>query len=104
MVAPAQTLIDCVQGAVPELYRAFACVKPRLGTPADPRALEQLYRRMGEVNFSHQVLEYHPERLAVIRMSGVRWNDLGEPRRVLTSLNMAGVRPLWVQSALPQFA
>jgi hypothetical protein len=37
-------------------------------------------------------------------ISGVRWNDLGAPKRVLASLEMAGVRPHWVETASSQFA
>ena len=42
---------------------------------------------------SAEVLALRPERLAVVEVTGVRWNDLGEPRRVMASLTMAGLRP-----------
>jgi hypothetical protein len=43
-----------------------------------------------------------PERLAVLKVTGVRWNDLGEPKRVLASLDMEGIRPPWAEAAAPQ--
>ncbi len=104
MVASAQVLLDCIQVAVPELYRAFSSLLPLFGTPAESRGIERVYGWLHEVNFSHEVLAQRPERLAVIRVTGVRWNDLGEPNRVLASLNMAGLRPQWVERALPQLA
>ena len=71
---------------------------------AQERTLYVVNRAHDEVNFSHQVLALQPQRLAVLRVSGVRWNDLGEPKRVLASLNMAGIRPHWADAAMPQFA
>jgi hypothetical protein len=56
------------------------------------------------MNFSHQVLALTPERLAVLRVTGVRWNDLGEPKRVMASLDMAGVRPHRAETGTLQFA
>ncbi len=104
MIASAQALLDSIETAVPELYRAFSCLVPLFGTAAETKAIDHLYERLHEVNFSHQVLAQRPDRLAVIRVAGVRWNDLGEPQRVLASLDMAGIRPQWADAAVPQFA
>jgi hypothetical protein len=35
--------------------------------------------------------------VAVLKVSGIKWNDLGAPRRVLTSVPTAGVRRRWVE-------
>ena len=104
MVASAQALVETIESATPELYRAFVCMSSLFGTRAEPRAIDNLYERLEEINFSHRVLALRPERLAVLKVAGVRWNDLGEPKRVLASLAMAGVRPDWVDTAQPQFA
>jgi mannose-1-phosphate guanylyltransferase len=104
MVASAQALLNIIESATPELYRAFACKTSLFGTRAEARAIDGLYEHLEEVNFSHQVLALRPERLAVLKVTGVRWNDLGEPKRVMASLAMAGVRPRWVENAQPQFA
>ena len=104
MVASVQALLEIIASAVPELYRAFATRVPLFATDAEAQAIEQLYRDLQVVDFSHRVLALEPERLAVLKVSGVRWNDLGEPKRVLASLDMAGVRPQWIETAMPQFA
>jgi mannose-1-phosphate guanylyltransferase len=104
MVASVQALLETIESTTPELYRAFACMTPLFGTRAEPRAIDNLYERLDEVNFSHRVLALCPERLAVLKVAGVRWNDLGEPKRVLASLALAGLRPDWVDTAQPQFA
>ena len=104
MVAPIQALLELIESAIPDLYRSFACLSPFFGSPGETRAIGKLYERIEDVNFSHRVLALRPERLAVVKVSGVRWNDLGEPKRVMASLNMAGIRPQWLDSGVPQYA
>ncbi len=103
MVASAQALLDIIGSAIPELYRSFAALTLLFGTTAEAKAIDLLYSRLADVNFSHQVLALKPERLAVLKVTGVRWNDLGEPKRVMASLDIAGVRPRWAEAAVPQF-
>ena len=104
MVVSVQALLDIIESAIPELYRSFACLSPLFGSRGETRAISKLYERIEEVNFSHHVLALRPERLAVVKVTGVRWNNLGEPKRVIASLNMAGVCPDWVETGPPQFA
>jgi mannose-1-phosphate guanylyltransferase len=104
MIGSVRALLDIMESALPELHRAFACLSPLFGTPAEAKAMARLYQGLGEINFSHRVLALCPERLAVIRVAGIRWSDLGDPKRVLASLDMAGVRPHWAESVTPQFA
>ena len=104
MVASAQAFLETIANALPDLCRSFASLQNLLATGAEPSAIEHLYAQLQEVNFSHQVLAHHPQRLAVLRVSGVRWNDLGEPKRVLASLSMAGIRPRWADAIMPQIA
>ena len=104
MVASVQALLGIVESAIPQLYISFVGLAPFLGTPEETNLIRTLYERMTEANFSHQVLAHRPEQLAVLKVTGVRWNDLGEPKRVMASLNMAGIRPHWLEPRLPQFA
>ena len=104
MVASTQALLEVLQSAIPELYRSFTGVLPIFGTRSEMNAIDDLYQRINAANFSHQVLALHPERLAVLKVTGVRWNDLGQPERVMASLVMAGIRPDWVEADVPLFA
>ena len=104
MVASVQALLGIIESAIPQLYNSFIGLTPFLDTPAEINLIDMLYERMAEVNFFHHVLAHHPDRLAVLKVTGVRWNDLGEPKRVLASLNIAGIRPHWLAAGLPQFA
>ncbi len=97
MVASARALIDIIASATPALYRAFASVTAFFGTNDEPRSIRRLYSQPQETNFSDRVLAVVPERLAVLKVTGIKWSDLGEPKRVLTSIRTAGVRPRWVE-------
>lgn len=104
MVASVQALLEIIESAIPDLYRFFASIAPHFGSEAESAAIDEIYARLSEVNFSHRVLVLKPERLAVLKVTGVRWNDLGEPKRVMASLDMAGVRPRWAETGMPQLA
>jgi mannose-1-phosphate guanylyltransferase len=106
MVASVRALLEIIESSTPELYRALSCMTSLFGTRTEARAIDNLYERLEEVNFSHRVLALRPERLAVLKVSGVRWNDLGEPSRVMASLAMAGIRPHWLDAPQqqPRFA
>lgn len=104
MVASVQALIQIIKTAIPHLYRSFASLSPLLGSRAEIGPIGKLYEHIEEVNFSHQVLALHPERLAVLKVTDVKWNDLGEPKRVMASLRTAGVRPQWLDPGLQQYA
>ena len=43
--------------------------------PQENKFIKTLYERMPEINFSYQVLALHPERLAVLKVIGVKWSD-----------------------------
>lgn len=101
MVASVQAFLQVIESAVPELYRSFACLSALFGTRREKAVMKTTYQCMDEVNFSTQILARHPEHLAALRVTGVRWNDLGEPKRVMASLNLAGVRPQWAKTAMP---
>jgi mannose-1-phosphate guanylyltransferase len=72
--------------ATPWLYQAFDAIKSDLNTPREERQVEALYSRLRQTNFSQQVLEVCPSKLAVVPMAGVGWCDLGEPHRVVLTL------------------
>jgi mannose-1-phosphate guanylyltransferase len=104
MVASVTAMLEIIESAIPALHRAFLGTVQHFGRATERAAIEKLYAELSEVNFSHQVLALKPERLAVLKVTGVRWNDLGEPKRVMASLDMAGVRPRWAEAGMPQFA
>jgi hypothetical protein len=74
-----------IRAAAPELFERFDSARPSLNTPEEGLVMGTLYSRLGEVNFSRDVLEARPENLAVLRVRGLKWSDLGRPQRVLAA-------------------
>lgn len=90
MVGRVNAFLTMIKQAVPELFSYFEAIVPVFGTPAEYGNLRTLYGWLREVNFSHEVLALRPEKLGVIRVDNVGWNDLGEPSRVLATLSQLG--------------
>ena len=85
MVGRVRTLLALVRLSAPDLHRSFAEVTGALGTVGEAAALERLYCGLPTVDFSRRVLSARPDRLAVLPVRGVHWDDLGEPERVLAT-------------------
>jgi mannose-1-phosphate guanylyltransferase len=104
MIAPVSALLEVIASAAPDVWCALAPASRAIGSPQEPKTIEDAYQELKEANFSHQVLASCPERLAVLEVTGVRWNDLGEPRRVMESLALEGLQPYWGESRAFQSA
>ena len=83
IVADPGTLGHLIRGALPELAEAFAPLASRVGTPWEEEAARTVYAGVPAFDFSKQVLQVKPADLAVLPVSGVEWDDLGDPVRVL---------------------
>lgn len=91
MVGRVRAFLDLIREAVPSLFTAFAAV-------ADEEALPRVYGSIPALNFSDEVLSAQSSALAVLRADALGWNDLGEPQRVLSVMNL---EPAWLAEALP---
>ena len=76
------TLLGLVRGAAPALVEAFDPLGPRLTTPWEAGAAAALYAGLPSIDFSKTVLTASASALAVLPVTGVTWNDLGDPGRV----------------------
>lgn len=92
MVGRVDGLIKMTREALPELFAAFARTVPMFRGALEGNALCDLYARIPDSNFSHEVLAKRPSDLAVMRVGDVGWSDLGDPARVLATLAQIGVR------------
>lgn len=89
-VAQPSTLERLIHRAAPELHEAFAPIRARLGRPWEDEAACVVYRRLSSTDLSKRVFQAHPESLAVLPVSGVDWNDLGDPVRVRATQERTG--------------
>ena len=91
MVFACRTLLSTIQGARPELYRAFEPLLDAIGTADEPRIAEQVYRSLCSANISKRVLEAlpleHPGSLVVLPVRGVTWSDWGTSDRLISMLD-----------------
>ncbi len=104
MVGRVSTLLALVRLTVPVLYRSFAEIGSALGTVGEFAALERLYCGLPAIDFSRQVLAARPDRLAVLPVRGVHWNDLGDPERVLATRQWAQTMPMREPIPVPMSA
>lgn len=99
IVGRVDALLRMTQAAVPQLYASFAALTPSFETQRERTAVAELYSRINDVNFSHEVLAARPQDLAVMRVGDVGWSDLGDPARVLSTLALIGVQSELAMSA-----
>ena len=92
IVGRVDALLKMTRAALPEIYSDLATVAPAFETAAEHKAVAELYSRIDDANFSHQVLAARPQDLMVLRVRDVGWSDLGEPNRVLSTLARIGVQ------------
>src|ERR1041385_6063104 len=108
MVGSVSAFLKMIRRTLPDLFKHFTTIESVLNTPRESQAIEELYARIPEVNFSQSVLAKRPGNLAVLPVGGLRWSDLGKPHRVLTTLADIGLQPgtelLWNSSALSNAA
>lgn len=95
MVGRVKAFLKMTESALPELYEAFAAIAPSFGTDLEARTLSNLYSWIPSSNFSHEVLALRPDDLTVMQVSDVGWSDLGEPKRVFSTLQRIGVQTQW---------
>jgi|SRR5215470_6890810 len=79
-------LLALIRGAVPELFDRFLPLRSRLTTPREHEVAQSLYAQLPSTDFSGGVLARSPANLAVLRLKGLDWNDLGEPHRFTATL------------------
>ena len=91
MVGRVSAFLKMIRNAAPELSERFNALAPALATSEEERAAGELYSQLGDVNFSQHVLAARPRSLAVLRVGGLTWSDLGKPQRVLSMMADVGL-------------
>lgn len=96
LVAFARTLWDLTRRCQPELVARFDRIGEAWGAPQQDAVLQAEYADMPPTNFSREVLERLPGRLAVLPVRGVQWCDWGEPARIADTVRRIGIIPEWM--------
>jgi mannose-1-phosphate guanylyltransferase len=95
MTGKVSSFLTMIARSVPSLYRNFLRVSGTIGTPEERDAVDYVYESLAPVNFSHRVLEVSTGNLLTLAVKDMEWSDLGEPGRVLSTLESIGVTTEW---------
>jgi len=95
MTGKVSSFLGMIGRSVPALYRDFIRVSDMMGNPRESDAIDYVYERLTPVNFSHRVLEVSTENLLTLAVKDVDWSDLGEPGRVLSTIESTGIKTEW---------
>ncbi len=93
IVAQVGAMLDLFARMTPQLYTAFAEIGSILDSSFESNGIEKLYAGIPSQNFSEAILAGCSSELSVLPATGVEWNDLGEPSRVMATLAKIGMQP-----------
>ncbi len=85
VVGRVEELLFLFAMARPDLVDAFLSIWPELGSASEADAVERLYARLPSADFSRDVLAERPASLTVLAVTGVLWEDVGHPSRILAA-------------------
>src|SRR5262249_59931130 len=95
--AKVSALLDLARVALPAMNDRLLHLRRFAGTPDEAAALHQAYELMHKADFSRDVLEMCPDKLAVCPLRGLGWSDLGSPSRVIDAIADLPVLPDWAR-------
>jgi mannose-1-phosphate guanylyltransferase len=78
----ASALWELGRAGDPHLLDILDSLVPLVGTPDEDDAIDYIYRAYLPVNFSRDVLERNPVRLAAMALDSIEWSDWGRPERI----------------------
>lgn len=93
-VGRCKVLLQSIQRATPELYRAFDPIQNAIGTVDERSVIEKVYEELPSLNFSRSALELlpseHRRALVVLPVPGITWTDWGTRDRLSNTLHWLG--------------
>src|SRR5262245_21755494 len=99
LAANADLLWSLGYDCFPKLMRRLEEFDTTIGSKDEEEGLEALYQETSHHDFSSEVLEALPQRIAVLELNGVLWSDWGRPERIVESLAVIGRSPARARSA-----
>ena len=93
IVGRARTFLHVLESAVPDTLESFRPITDCRSEGEESARAAALYEALPAGDFSREVLTRYPERLAVLRMDGAGWGDLGTPEGVLAAIQKAAPVP-----------
>lgn len=100
VVAKVEMLWELGWQYFPDIMPYFDRLRAAIGTSYEAKTLETIYEHMPTRNFSSELLQRIPERLAVVEMTGVLWSDWEKPQRIAHTLRQIGRQPAFSLACL----
>jgi mannose-1-phosphate guanylyltransferase len=98
MVGRSSAFLEIIREAVPKTYDAFEEALVTATPETEDHIMRRIYDALPPADFSRQVLAISTERLQVASLDDIGWSDLGDPRRLVTTLFEHGIANPWVRS------
>ena len=102
IAARASVLEAMIAEHAPEMFRAFNDAFRQVQVGEEENA-EAIFGKLETVGFSEQVLSQAPSNLAVQLVDDVKWSDLGEPERLIDTLQTLKSRPPWLKDLASEY-
>lgn len=93
MAAKVDTLWELGRQCFPELMEQFERLDRAIGTSEETHVLDAIYATMPVKNFSSDLLQQVPDRVAVTELTNALWSDWGRPERIAEALRRIGRTP-----------
>lgn len=100
--ARVSTVWELGQRCFPEVIQRFDRLLHAIGTFQETMVLQAIYADMPRRNFSSDLLERVPDRVAVMELNGVLWSDWGKPERIAETIRHIGRRPAFPPDCLEE--
>jgi mannose-1-phosphate guanylyltransferase len=104
VVAARVSVLEAMIAAhAPEMFHSFNEALGRVQDGDEEHASEAVFGKLEPVGFSEHVLSQAPSNLAVQLVDDVWWSDLGEPERLIDTLQTLRSRPTWLKSLAREY-
>ena len=100
MTAKVDTLWQLGRQCFPDLVERFERLGRAIGTSEEAQVLDAIYQNMPVRNFSSDLLQQAPDRVAVTELTNALWSDWGRPERIAEALRRIGRAPAFPLEAL----
>lgn len=94
LAANADLLWSLGQRCFPEMISRLESFTAGIGHGDEEADLDALYQQLSHHDFSSELLEVFPQKIAVLELNGVLWSDWGRRERILESLAVIGRSPV----------
>jgi len=85
IIGTVQAFFDTAASCIPKLQDAFCHYRPTIDGHQENAFRASQYQSIAPADFSKDVLQYVPNRLAMYQLNNLRWSDWGRPERVARS-------------------